>query len=776
LVENLEVGPDGTLESIVGPSILRIKSQIFVTEGMGLFEASEKPVDDCYTPIDITVGDSRYVGYKSGEPMSIFSAQLLRGSVSVLLYRIGSRMYFWNGCYDDPDEVILTGLSVNPDSRNLDQYVVVNDRIIYFNGIDTPQVITYDGSATPLGFSRRASSPSVSSPSQPDYDESPNYYPNSMGYTWRGRIGTPGDELAGQKASLLKGAWYYYFQYEDINGNLSEFSLPSEPATLFTNQADPFGTLGVANTGGEEKNLVIGTEVTSANSLPMGAEIDDLTRRFLIRSSGELPEHAVATRIYRTADTFHKDSTPRFLDRVPGARQFYFDDNHSDSDLGSEWTETISVPIFRIACAHQGRLIIANTPGSPGIVRRAELGFSGTFDINEFVYPDSNGAPITALASHNGNLIAFTESSTYLMGDDFFRPRPLSSGVGCVAPKSIQTMRDGSLVWLARDGIYALRLDGALIKISTPIDKVFTQEISSSQLFRAVSVIDDETGEYRCIVTRTGQSRNSLMLCFDGQYWRRQTLGLFLADVCTLQDHTRNTVAVGSDPKEMNVELSATDSAGMGGDQAFEGTVSFARVFVLNRQSTDYFGPPRRIAYRSAWLRSSDFGLVPTNVRSLYVGMLDSWVGNATLKLYRNGSWDPIAVMDDVLLHGPDDGSGIISDVASEAVVGVAKTRDSRVFWRQIPVDIQNANSWAFEIELIGSPSPRPPDMSDTFELARWLYLYNDVDQSTRAFTKAVKNASTWELGRLGIVAFAFDTSIATQGTPLGRVPFRQDK
>lgn len=33
-----------------------------------------------------------------------------------------------------------------------------------------------------------------------------------------------------------------------------------------------------------------------------------------------------------------------------------------------------------------------------------------------------------------------------------------------------------------------------------------------------------------------------------------------------------------------------------------------------------------------------------------------------------------------------------------------------------------------------------------------------------------------WELGRLKIAAFAFDVSIATKGSPLGRVPYRQDK
>ena len=164
--------------------------------------------------------------------------------------------------------------------------------------------------------------------------------------------------------------------------------------------------------------------------------------------------------------------------------------------------------------------------------------------------------------------------------------------------------------------------------------------------------------------------------------------------------------------------------------------------------------------------------------------MLDSWVGNATVRLYRNGSWEPIAVMHDVLLHGPDDGSGIIADVAANAVIGEARTRDPRVFWRQIPVDIQNANSWAFEIELVGSPSPVAPTTRTVMSKDEigWRYLFRDSDEARQELEKRIvlsgsdESDFSWELGRLSIAAFAFDTSIATKGAPLGRVPFRQDK
>ena len=63
-----------------------------------------------------------------------------------------------------------------------------------------------------------------------------------------------------------------------------------------------------------------------------------------------------------------------------------------------------------------------------------------------------------------------------------------------------------------------------------------------------------------------------------------------------------------------------------------------------------------------------------------------------------------------------------------------------------------------------------------------WRYLFRDSDEARQELEKRIvlsgsdESDFSWELGRLSIAAFAFDTSIATKGAPLGRVPFRQDK
>ena len=171
----------------------------------------------------------------------------------------------------------------------------------------------------------------------------------------------------------------------------------------------------------------------------------------------------------------------------------------------------------------------------------------------------------------------------------------------------------------------------------------------------------------------------------------------------------------------------------------------------------------------------------------MYIGMMDAWSGRATIRFYRNGSWDPITELNDIILCGPDDGSGIVAEQAQNAVVGKAKTRNPRVVWRQIPVGIENANSWAFEIEIIGHPSPEPYDAAAMPELTEsksfdeserkiWQSLYRNDETGSAAYDLAKASPESWELGRMKIFGFAFDLSVATKGSPLGRVPHRKDQ
>ena len=767
-VENLEVENGDALRSIVGPSILRIKSNVER-------EVSPPPYRQGTNYPDADIGSRTFpnFGFKGGaRPHSIFSANLLNGSAHTLLYRFGTTLYRFLGGEDSRDETLVTTLSTSKNPRFPDQYVQLGNNIVWTNGEDRARVIQFNGNVFELGYQHSAETPLISGPTQPDFDEIPQYYPNSVGYSWPGRIGTPGDVLSGRDGSLLNGAWYYYFQYEDLLGNLSAFSSPSEPASIHSNQAEPFVSV---EPDGTPKYMADssygGTKIQAAQ----GTEIDDLTRRFLVRCGGEAPEQTVAIRIYRTPDTKHVDNTPRFLARIPGSSAFAHDDNKSDSELGLEWVETIDTPVFRVACSHQGRLIAANIVGDPGAIRQSFPSLPGTFAKSDILHPDSGGAEVTGTVSHNGVLLAFTENATYSISQDFKLAQPLSLGIGCVAPRSISALPDGTLMWLGRDGFYGMKNLGDIVRMSSPIDKAFSLDVNPSRMHMAVATIDSESKEYRCALAPSGHSQNRLMFCFDGKYWRRQTLGIHIADMCSSKDWRGYTFAIGSDPRETNVAYNTELGSPTTPSDAY--VTDLHRVFVLGRQTTDYFGPPRRIRYRSSWIMAAENGLVPTNVRMLYVGLKDAWNGDATVRIYKNGSWKPIEELTDLRLVGPDDGSGVVVDVASNATYGSSKVHTPRLFWRQVPVDLHNVTSWAFEIELIGWPGPLPfaQDLDRGKDMSAFASLFPSSKDGAM-LAHEIYDSTDRELGRLRLSAFAFDTSVATLGAPLGRVPKRRDK
>jgi predicted secreted protein len=117
----------------------------------------------------------------------------------------------------------------------------------------------------------------------------------------------------------------------------------------------------------------------------------------------------------------------------------------------------------------------------------------------------------------------------------------------------------------------------------------------------------------------------------------------------------------------------------------------------------------------------------------MYIGMVDAFLGDATVRFYKNGSWKEEVSMSNLKVIGVDDGSGVVTDIAGSAVIGTAKTHDPRLFWRQVPVGLETVGSWAFEIE-VSSPT------------------------------------------RLHLAAFTFDISVATSGNIRGRVPHRNDE
>ena len=695
-IENLEYTPEGTLRSIAGPT---------------LYEPER---------------GAQVLPYRSTEIHSLFHTLLQGGIVDMLLVRWGSKLYWHNGwsrSFVETSNIHAFGSSGTISSERRasypDQYAVLNDRIIWTNGVDRARVITFEGVTFPLGFSSPAPTPQSLSPIPLGGINEGNSYtagrlteaengsagiaylqhePNAFGYSWPGRVGTVGDELDGSTGAVLAGVWFYYTQLEDFHGNLGPLSGPSNPVQLTTASASPPMVTKNPRWAANGQMWKPGDPAT-ANDLPIplnapdpdNTQIADLLKQFAVMVGGTLPSHCRAVHLYRSRDIKRSEGTPLRVARIPGARAQPYPDDLPDEYLGSPASAVASVPVFRVMCVHEGRLIIGNTPGAPGIVRRSEPGLAGTFLEGEFVYPDAGAVEVTSLVSHAGMLLAFTATGVFSLSD-FGAPQTLAQGIGCVAPRSTVAMPDGRLIWLGLDGFYGLVPGSAIERISDPIDRTTHNFLNRSRLRMAAAAYSHDANEYQCAVASAGSSENDLMLCFGLGGWRRRLLGLSVRDMCTTKDFRRYTL------------LAARELKGITKTGAFISPfLSTNDVYVADRETVAYTPPDRVSRYRSNWLRAEKSALTPFFISMMYVGMLDAFDGDITVRFYRNGSWAEVIQVTDLLAVGPDDGTSIVSDQAGQAVVGTARTRDPRLFWRSVPMQLKDARIWAFELSVPGT-------------------------------------------------------------------------
>lgn len=717
-IQNMEFTAEETLVSVTGPTIYEPP------------DAAEPPA------------------YRDENIHSVFHTTLSGGLVDMLLVRWGDSLYWHNGwrkTFTKLTSIEGTAIPLSDELRPAypDQYVVLNDRVIWTNGVDKARIITYEGMSFPLGFSNYPPTPQALSPTPAasvnagksiradelteedngdsaiaKYQQEPNY----RGYSWPGRIGTVDDTFDGSRGSVGSGTWFYHAQLEDFFGNLGPLSPASNAARISAANTGPPALRIQAKLGWFArivKNPSSGDEFNNGPDTD-NTELDDILKQFAVSVGGDVPKNTAAIRVYRTPDTKNTGSEPKMLVRVPGARLDTYPDNTPDEYLGAEAQETIAVPVFRVMCTHQGRLVIGNTLGEPGVVRRSEPGLPGTFVRNEFTFPDAGGAEVTAVTSHGGLLLAFTEDTVYSL-QEFGAPKPLSQGIGCVAPRSIVAMPNGLLIWLGRDGFYGMSPDGQIERISEPLDRQTHHFLAKGRMRKAAAAYNYEAREYQCAVAEAGSSENNLMMCFGQGGWRRKRLGLAVRDICTVRDWRKYTLIAAR-------ELPGITKTGA----IVEDYTTTNDVYVLDRETRAYIPPDRVVRYRSNWIRAEKSGLTPMQLRTMYVGMLDSFDGDVTIRFYRNGSWAEVESMVDLKSVGTDDGQGIVADVAGKAVIGTARTRDPRLFWRQVPMQIRDARLWAFEIETTGAQA-------------------------------------------LHLAAVAFDVSVATMGNPNSRVPRRAD-
>jgi len=622
------------------------------------------------TPLEMDRGE----GYFSfGRIHGIFHCNHLGGKVGHTYVRAGTKLYRHAGWARSWEE-IYSGLSDDHTPRAPDQWAIINDMVIWSNGIDQPLRIHRNGKVQPLGFGTVPSAPRAEGPRSPSTGNTAqiytggrgSYHENSLAYSWRGVVGTIGEYLDARDAVLREGLWVWAAQFEDDYGDLSAMSLLSNPVTL-TTQATKLAVW----TGGK-------TEYCEAD------QIEDLTRQFAVFATGRPPSHGRYVRLYRSVDRKNNgDLQLRLVARIPGRRFFVYPDNVPDAELGGAATSVIPVPTFHAMCTYGGRLVVADGPR----VLISQPGFPGTFVVQ--VYPDAGGAAITAVADHAGRLLAFTEFAVYDITQLDQPPVPLAQGIGCVAMDSLRALPSGNLVWLSYSGFYALGVEGPPRPISNEISGLIETRLPKSALCQASATVAPEVGEYRCAVTPAGSHDNAMILALNDKGWREYVFGVSFIALTTTKDPRLYCVAGVYEPSEARYN-----------------------VMVMDREDTSYDPPLRDSVYAGPRIRFDEIGVREATVEQVVFIFVDERSGPGTAadldddagivaRFYINGDYDN-AIGDAVTLRGVgrDDGSGVGDDLLGKLTVGEGKVHAARTYARAVftSLFLQNVRDWSFTL------------------------------------------------------------------------------
>lgn len=490
--------------------------------------------------------------------------------------------------------------------------------------------------------------------------------------------------LSSNSGWLEAGEWKCRVQLVDEYGNLSALSSPSE-------------VLRISRQPANARKKASGLPSTDVLDIRRKFNPDFLMKQIAWAGVSKGPDHCVGRILYRTKDLLNSGDTGYYEitpNAVPTATAFatmpdnvttIYPDNTSDAALAVPPIEVAPVPQFSLCRMAFGRLWIANVPGAPGLIRPSLPGRWGTFPVGLELFPDPKGGEITGMWRTNKGLIVFTSDSVFLVGpsDDGLRfvAAPVSSGAGCAAPNSIQTLPDGRVIWLGFDNFYTY--DGVNVApVGDQLRRTF-RKVTTSRLAQACSIQDPRTREYRCWVSTNGSTENDTCLIYDGTGWRIRT-DTIARDACVTQDHR-------------NYPLIAGHTAG-------DTKLAYGGVYLLdhsgNRQDTTGLQAEidsREAVIETAWMegkKSKDkktarvayLWLRETENADISIEVLRDWRNKTTetVTLQRYSTADPPT------FYGATLGSQ------------GAKFADRRPFWTRAEVYLPSAGTFKFRIRGTG--------------------------------------------------------------------------
>lgn len=512
------------------------------------------------------------------------------------------------------------------------------------------------------------------------------FHPPSAMYPWFrfGRIGTidaPGnvsvlaeDGNEGLQAQvmgyLLPGRWRAKTQWVDRWGNLSPLSGESNDIR-FTRQP------------------AMCPRVSGAGYALKWVQATAVQKQIAWEGISPGPEGTIARKLFRTLDlensgdvnfyALPRDSTVNTgaFATLPDNFSRVYPDNIPDAWLNDLPTDVIPIPSFRLAEMAFGRLCMANVPGDEGALYVSMIGRWGTIEnvAGSKLYPDPRGQAITGLHRVDDGLLAFTETSTYLVtpNDDGrgFRSATKHPMAGTVAPSSIATMRNGLTIWLGVDGFYGYA--NGEVSFLFELHRSIVKKINRARRHRAVACFDHHSGEYRCWVAYDGSTRNTMCFTYNGTDWHQRD-DVAASGVTVTDDHRRLVIACG--------EVDDVDGVWIvdrGGDPVVS-TVETGWMRSLRSQENASV----RTVY--LWLRETTVTTVDNTTNRIQVAWSQDYraetVGTATAR-----PWP-----------GAKPGYGTVPDIYDDAVYGAATWRKRRPFWAKVDINVQSCEVFRLTI------------------------------------------------------------------------------
>ena len=362
-----------------------------------------------------------------------------------------------------------------------------------------------------------------------------------------------------------------------------------------------------------------------------------------------------------------------------------YPDNAPDSWLLVEPLDAMSVSPFRYYRVAMGVGWAANFEGAPGKIVPSVPARWGTFLEDTEIYPDPSAREITGLAPIGGGMLAFTELSTFFVErnaeGDGYRVAPVNPSIGCVAPSSIASQPDGSVIWLGREGFYQY-VAGKINLISSPIEPTI-RRLNRARFVKACAAFDPRTKEYRCWVPTEGSLTNNVCLIYDGQGWRKRS-DVLADSVCVTRDHRQHMVVAGS---VTNVEGTNTNG-----------------VWVLDHANSSFTPGSREAVVETAWLGALGSMRRGSPV-TIYLWLRESEDTTLTVEVFRDWRAKLVETMT-AKVYPPDD----IPPFWDSVLLGAEDAEGDNLTWVQrrpywTKVDIFLPSAEVFKLKFSSSKS-----------------------------------------------------------------------